>query len=66
MAARADVVLVGLVWLNPPNVNGAVQPIPDTDSHGVQPANAQATSANEAAIAAITNQISLLRATRRR
>ena len=66
MAARADVVLVGLVWLNSPYVNGAVEPIPDTDSHRVQPANAQATSANDAAIAAITNQMSLLRATRRR
>ena len=66
MASGADVVLVRLVWLNSPHIDRAIQSIPDSDCHRAQPANAQATSAKEAAIAAITNQMSLLRATRRR
>jgi len=66
MAARADVVLERLVRLDPPHLDGAIQPVPETHLHRVQPANAQATSETQAATAAITNQMSLLRATRRR
>jgi hypothetical protein len=66
MAARADVVLERLVRLDPPHVDGAIQPVPNAHFHRDQPANAQVTSATQAATAATTNQTSLLRATRRR
>jgi hypothetical protein len=66
MAAGADVVLVRLVRLNAPHVNLAIEPVPNACLHSVQPVNAHATSATQAATAATTNQMSLLRATRRR